>query len=114
MLNTKVFEVRDKATFVPVLAVSIDIMDHEPEDYLLARAGYSVATPYVLMTNLNNNTTRYDAFEWNDRTFYTAHRYIEENFNELKSGDVIDVEFILGESKTKKVSEYYHNEGIVE
>jgi hypothetical protein len=36
-----------------------------------------------------------------------AHRYIEENWNALSDGDVIDVEFILGETKEKKISERY-------
>lgn len=114
MLEIKILEVRDAGTFVPVMAVSIDIMDHEPEDYLLRRAGYAVATPYVLMTTLTKNKTQYDEFEWNDRTFYTAHRFIKEHWVELKSGDVVDVEFILGERTTKKISEYYQNEGLLE
>lgn len=34
-----------------------------------------------------------------------AHRYIESYFDKLNSGDVIDVEHILGETKEPKVSE---------
>jgi len=34
-----------------------------------------------------------------------AHDYIEKHFNELKDGDVIDVEHILGETTKKKRSE---------
>ena len=34
-----------------------------------------------------------------------AHRHIQYSWDELESGDVVDVEYILGESKFKKVSE---------
>jgi hypothetical protein len=34
-----------------------------------------------------------------------AHQYIEQHWRELKDGDVIDVEFILGETDVKKTSE---------
>jgi hypothetical protein len=46
-----------------------------------------------------------DAYHWGDRTMQTAHIYIDEHFAELNDGDVIDVEFILGESTEKKISE---------
>jgi hypothetical protein len=35
----------------------------------------------------------------------TAHAYIEEKWDELGSGVVIDVEYILGETRTYKASE---------
>ena len=35
----------------------------------------------------------------------TAHEHIILNWDQLKDGDVIDVEFILGETKVKKDSE---------
>ena len=35
----------------------------------------------------------------------TAHLYIEKNFDALKDGDVVDVQFILGESDKPKTSE---------
>ena len=34
-----------------------------------------------------------------------AHCYIERKWRELKDGDVIDVEFILGETTSIKISE---------
>ena len=34
-----------------------------------------------------------------------AHNYIIEHWHELKDGDVVDVQFILGETKAPKVSE---------
>jgi hypothetical protein len=49
----------------------------------------------------------YDPYDWvNDpRTKKTAHWYIEQHWAELKDGDVVDVEFIQGETETAKLSE---------
>lgn len=46
-----------------------------------------------------------DPYAWGDRTWTVAHVFIEANWDNLKDGDVIDVEHILGESTTKKLSE---------
>ena len=34
-----------------------------------------------------------------------AHQFIESNWSKLKDGDVIDVEFIVGETDRPKISE---------
>ena len=34
-----------------------------------------------------------------------AHNYVLDHFDELEDGDVVDVEFILGETEVKKTSE---------
>lgn len=48
----------------------------------------------------------YDSFNWsNARTMHVAHEYLKEHFDDLESGAVIDVEFILGETETPKRSE---------
>jgi len=39
------------------------------------------------------------------RTMLEAHRHVAAHWNELQSGDVVDVEFILGETAAPKVSE---------
>lgn len=108
MLETKLFEVLDTATCVPVLAVRMDIgAADDQERYLLRRSGYG--RPLVLLTECSGGRCTYDPYDWNDRTFHTAHEYITEHWDELCSGDVVDVEFILGESDAPKPSErvYY-------
>ncbi len=56
----------------------------------------------------------FDPYEWPEihpgsyRTMQVSHDYVEKNWDTIKSGDVIDVEFILGETKEKKISEEYH------
>jgi hypothetical protein len=46
-----------------------------------------------------------DPYDHGDRTWAVAHNHIIENWNAIKDGDVIDVQFILGETKEKKRSE---------
>ncbi len=104
--ETKLFEVRDVGTTVPMLAVRIK-PDHTDADYVLRRAGYGISKiPYTLLVNLVSNETRYDPYEWsNSRTFTNAHLAIENRWEELASGDVVDVEFELGETLSPKTSD---------
>lgn len=110
---TKTFEIRDKATFIPVLAIQLISFENEQDRYLLSRAGYGrtpgVQFEYVLLAQIAGGGGRIqcDYYDWGgySRTYQIAHKYIQENFNELTSGEVIDVEFILGETDKPKVSE---------
>ena len=109
-MNIKAFEIRDKGTFIPVIAVKM--LPHcEPERYLLRRAGFNFADPSVIVcrmeaSGVDRNAT-YDPYSWGggSRTMTVAHDHIQKNFDALNSGDVIDVEFILNETQKPKVSE---------
>lgn len=113
-MDVKILEIRDVATTIFVMATALFYRD-ESERYALRHAGFgreqivgpvTGVEPYVIVTKLHDADSRYDAFRWdNRRTMTTAHRYIIEHWTDLKSGDVVDVEFILGESKSPKVSE---------
>lgn len=117
---TKAFEIRDKGTFIPVLAtkmVPADGVDYEIERYLLRRAGHGFDFPSIVLcrmeaSGVDRNAT-YDPYSWyswggGSRTMTVAHSHIEKNFDALKSGDVIDVEFILNETKVPKTSERFY------
>jgi len=104
----KTFEIRDAATFFGALAVKLE-PSNEADRYLLARSGYGTEreeqTNYVLFMRLDvMGPCHYDPTGWpsSPRTMRTAHQYVDDHFDELQSGDVIDVEFILGETKTPK------------
>ena len=110
----KLFEIRDRATFIPIMAVQCcPIMSGER--YLLSRAGYGPTAAeqiqYVLMCEINGGGGKVhcDPIKWgrHARTLQVAHQYIMDNWINLLSGDVIDVEYILGETTTPKVSEQY-------
>lgn len=107
---SKTFEVRDRATFIPVMAVKLSPAC-EKDRYLLARAGFGrdhlAQAEFIQLIRFNNGRSAYDPFDWNDRTMQTAHDYIAREFSNLESGAVIDVEFILGETNQPKASEQY-------
>ena len=109
-MQIKLFEVRDRATFIPCFGI---LMGPCPQagglvsEYLLRRAGYGFEYPLVLFGRLEDGECQHDPYNWRGsaRTMPEAHRHVSLHWNELSSGDVIDVEFILGEKATPKVSE---------
>lgn len=108
-METKAFEIRDSATFIPVIAVRM-ISTHPKERYLLWRSGYGSSAPLVLLCRMAADGCAFQAsytpFSWGtSRTLTVAHQYIETNWDKLTTGDVIDVEFILGETPQPKLSE---------
>ena len=126
-MQAKALEIRDRMTFVAALAVEMGPGKPYPNNanltldelqvlldakvaraYLLRRCGYSLdGPPMIMLTRLDGDAhhATTDPYVWNDRTFKAAHLYITKNWATLKDGDVIDVEFILGETAQPKVSE---------
>lgn len=96
---TKLFEIRDRGTFIPALAIRVSGED----GYLLRRAGFQ--SPMIYLIALATEKAHYDPFGWGNRTMNTAHQFIEAQWDTLTDGDVVDVEYVLGESKTPKRSE---------
>lgn len=111
-MQTKALEIRDRMTFIPMLAVDMNPNQdgddrYNAQRYLLRRCGYCCdGWPNIILTRLDGSgKATNDPYAWADRTFQVAHDYILKNWRELRDGDVIDVEFILGETATKKISE---------
>ena len=141
----KLFEVRDRATFMPMMAVRLLVrhqayrypglaeitnrrdafnttdvpnqfnVNDELEQFLLRRAGYGLneitdhgdhLEPYVMFIKLDGAEAHYDPFEWRNRRTTVAHLFVRDNWSTLTSGQVIDVEHILGETAEPKVSEH--------
>lgn len=103
-MQVKLFELRDKATFIPIVAIKI-IPATIPELYLHRRVGFRVDDKPVMISRLAGGDEL--MLERYDRTFAVALEHITDHFDTLTSGDVIDVEFILGETTEKKVSERF-------
>lgn len=117
-METKILEIRDKGTFIPAVAVNMvpddprnpsplrDFDEYEGEAYLLRRAGYE--GDCILLTRAEGGGgAQYDPYDWCNRTMHVAHLAIAKRWHELKSGDVIDVEYELGETKVAKRSERF-------
>jgi hypothetical protein len=106
-METKVFEVRDRATFIPVIAIKVKA-DNLNQQWLLRKAGYDPSiTPILLVDPRGHGRAECDPYDWGNRTWTVAHDYIESNYDILKDGAVIDVEHILGETTKKKRSERF-------
>lgn len=127
-MKTKLLEIRDEGTFIPMLCIDMmhDVLTAEEmvglteaelrnrvEDiagqrYLLRRCGYPCdGRPNIAMTPLDagGKPCWNDPYGWSGRTFPVAHNYIIEHWHELRDGDVVDVAFILGETTERKRSE---------
>lgn len=108
-MKTLLLEVRDRMTFIPVLAVVMkpdcpEFGDQlESQRYLMRRCGYGFDMPSVLLTKASGDgSARCDPYAWGDRTMKEAHVYIEREWTTLRDGDVVDIEFILGETGMMK------------
>ena len=102
-LESKTFEVLDRMTFIPVVATRVASID--PRDcVLLAWAGFRDPDT-ILLCHLSSGRATYDPYAWGDRTLKTAHLHIQKHWHDLRSGDVVDVEFVLGETGSPKESE---------
>lgn len=110
-MKVKLFEIRDSATFIPAIAVKIECKDAtEQERYLLRRCGFGNESFAILFHHLQTDRGCIDVYNWRSvhgdaRTMPQAHIYLEKHFDKLESGSVIDIEYILGEKPTKKISE---------
>jgi hypothetical protein len=121
VMLAKALEVRDRATFIAVLAVDMNPSiwrgddgeaAHDAQRYLLRdRCGHRCdGRPNIMLTSLSGDgLATNDPYAWpgSARTRRIAHEYIIKNWATLKDGDVVDVEHILGETATLKVSERF-------
>jgi hypothetical protein len=104
-MKTLALEIRDRATFIAALAIEMTPANDE-QRYLLWRSGYTEDHPCIVLTPMHGNViATCDPYQWSDRTYRAAHLYIIREWATLKDGDVVDVEFILGERSKPKLPE---------
>jgi len=131
-MQVKMFEVLDRATLIPVVAVLMepssscgcvcsehgvgcvkcDCFQHpvgsSSEAWLLRRSGFNDHNGLVTMFKASSrsvDSVTYDPYDWTNRTLKTAHHYIQHNWDKLRTGQVIDVQYVLGEYPTPRRSE---------
>lgn len=108
-MEVKCLEVRDSGTFIPVIAIR-PVAANKAQEYLLRRAGYNAGADESCVILLpascrGPGPATYDIYDWDDRTYKNAHHFITKHWSELADGDVVDVEYILGETSEPKRSE---------
>lgn len=107
-MEVKCLEIRDEATFIPVICIR-PVADNEEQRYLLRRDGYNAGPneTCIILIDAQCRGCSYDGYKWPNRTKKIAHVWIQDHWNEIEDGDVIDVQFINGEKPTKKISERF-------
>lgn len=104
--NIKTVEIRDRGTLIPAFAIKM-LPSDEKELFLFKGAGYGWVNPCIMLVALESpwHSARCSE-EWinSTRTMPAAHKWIEDYFDEIANGDVIDVEFILGEKEYKSLN----------
>ena len=110
-METKLFEIRDRMTFAVVMATGIE-SDLPKEVWLLAKAHMGKDGKeqhehrHIFLMEFSSCVSSLKGYTWGNRTLRIAHDYIEKNWDTLHSGDLIDVEFLEGETKQPKKSEF--------
>lgn len=105
-MEVKCLEIRDAGTFIPVICIR-PVPDNEAQRYLLRRDGYAgdASERCIIMIDAQCRGASYDPYGWRgSRTKGHAHRFIQDNWAALRDGDVVDVQFILGETAGPKKS----------
>ena len=110
----KLFEIRDAGTTMPVIAIKPD-PHNETERWLYSMSGYGVSAEgqgdYVMLAPMHAGEGKLVCDPYNHpggpkvHTLFVAHQHIITNWSVLESGDVVDVQFILGETKEAKTTE---------
>lgn len=106
-MEVKCLEIRDEGTFIPVICIR-PVPENEGQRYLLRRDGYrgDPSERCIILIDAQCRGCSYDPYDWTgSRTKCIAHQYIQEKWHTLSDGDVVDVQFILGETPAPKVSE---------
>jgi hypothetical protein len=116
-MQIKAIEIRDRQTFIPAIAIKL-AAGNPAERYSPARCGYTtpgvpLASPAITPAHImllrmdGNGPATNDPYSWGHdaRTMPQVHAWLELNFDKVESGDVVDVEFILGEATSPKPSE---------
>lgn len=108
-METKLLEVRDRGTMMVVIGIR-PAPRSDIERQMMYRCGFNTPQDYVLLGDLDGGkfAMTYDKYDYyqSSRTKFVAYGYIQEHWDELQSGDLIDVELILGESTEMKASEF--------
>lgn len=119
-MEVKLFEVRAPATCMPVMAIKLSASyeAYEAEAWLLRTSGYGATayswTNYIFVFPIGREGRAVtDPYKQDCEELHQAHLYIDEHFDELEPGAVIDTSFITGRTTEPVKSDrfYVYGEG---
>lgn len=116
MLEVKLVEARDDGITMALMFVKM-APDNPSEKWLLARSGYGdCPEEYIIMVDINEGdnfkgqtSASETDYAYGFRTRTVVHHFMEDNWDTVKPGDVVDVQYILGETSSPKKSEQFHS-----
>jgi hypothetical protein len=113
-METKLFEVRAPATCIPIMAIKLDAVS-EAEAWLLGKSGYGLNPlswqNYIFMFPVEyEGKATTDPFKQDCEELRIAHMYINEHFDELEPGAVIDTDFTTGRTAEPAKSDRFYGE----
>lgn len=109
-IEAKIIEVRDSGTRIDCLAFRMKGSTPVERHYIHGHAGYPEDGSSIMLMRLSDGKATSDLYEWSalgmgSCTMQNAHHFIEQHFDELADGEVVDVEYIRGETKSPKKPE---------
>jgi hypothetical protein len=107
-MEVKLFEVRDVGTTMVVIGLRLGAQSQK-ESRMLSRCGFEKPSDYVLCGDLDGGkfAMTYDKYDFcqDSRTKFVAFGYIQDHWDRLETGAVVDVEFVLNERSEPKAGE---------
>lgn len=104
----KLFELRDHATCIPVMCIQGNANEgfNGQERWLLNHSGWG-ESDFCYMIVLGDPRCQYDPYAWQPGTLRECHDYIQNHWDALESGAVIDARVIRGETNIAAVSDRF-------
>ena len=99
-MKTITLEIRDRLIMIPAIAIKME-PSNEAQRYLMKQTGFIDGHSVILMY-MNDQEATTNPYAWPEisRTMGVAHEYIIKHFDQLYDGQVVDVEYILGETNS--------------
>lgn len=110
MIETKILELRDNGTFIPIITVLVcNERSGSQEDWLLGKCGWGPRQDGFYLFSAADDGSHFaiscgdpkflhsQTFPV-DRTFTSAFAYVSSHWDEFETGDVVDVRVILKET----------------
>ena len=96
----KHLELRDSMTCIPVVCMLVQ------DNPMTRSAGYEPSNPHVIVCKIQTGEAHMNSYNWMDKWMQTAHLYIVNTWLELMDTDVIDFQYIRGETNEPCKSQY--------
>lgn len=104
-MRCRIFEVRLGDDVYSVMALEMSDEVSEMRVWLLGRAGFKRDQPnQYQVTILDTEESHFDFKDWSESWQRNLHKYVEEQFNHIYDGKVIDLDHLMAERDSPRLS----------